>query len=59
MLKRIPWWVKALIIAAALLWAATYNQPRATPAAPATPPALAAHSTMFEDNSHVRPATGS
>jgi hypothetical protein len=39
MLKRIPWWIKALIIAAALFWAATYNQPPTTPAAPATPPA--------------------
>jgi hypothetical protein len=57
MLKRIPWWVKALIIVAALFWAATYNQP-ATPAAPATPPASTpAQDTAAPDCFHV-PADG-
>jgi hypothetical protein len=58
MLKRIPWWVKALIIAAALIWAATYNQPPATPAAPAAPPASTpAQDTAAPDCFHV-PADG-
>jgi hypothetical protein len=39
MLKRIPWWVKVLIVVAVLFYAATYNPPAATPAAPASTPA--------------------